>query len=47
MRVIHWVCGFIRFINRNPHISREIEYCNQNVKYNERFAKADRRMRAR
>jgi hypothetical protein len=47
MRVFRMVVRFVRFINRNPLIMREIEHCNENMKYNERFARRDRRASSR
>lgn len=47
MKVLKWVAGFVRFINRNPLIAREIEHCNQNMRNNERFASRERRMTPR
>jgi hypothetical protein len=43
MRVLKWIAGFVRFINRNPLLIREIEHCNQNMRDNERFARRERR----
>jgi hypothetical protein len=47
MRVLKWIAGFVRFINRNPLLVREIEHCNQNMRDNERFARRERRTAVR
>jgi len=47
MKVLKWIAAFVRFINRNPLIAREIEHCNQNIRENERFASRERRMTPR
>jgi hypothetical protein len=47
MTVFKWIADFVRFMNRNPLLVREIEHCNQHMKDNQRFAPRDRRSSTR
>jgi hypothetical protein len=47
MKVLKWFAGFVRFMNRNTLIAREVDACNQNMKNNERFAPRERKAASR
>jgi len=44
---VKWFASFVRFINRDPLLRREIEQCNQYTRNNERFAPRERWSSAR